>query len=125
MQEIIEKTWRFSAAKTDAKIYDVADTEQLAVVFVLIDASADNAGPVSVQVGVGASVLPTLIVDSLVGVSGYAYTHAGVPRGGGAVGDLGGKNLVLGAAGEDLRITHSACVFIDVKIGFRIIPVPA
>lgn len=115
MIEVITKEWVFTTAKTDFSMETVSSTQSMIVWFVIATCAHSNTGDVAARIGCATATLPTITNDSATGGLGIAFTHGGIAPGSGAVANLGGSPLVIGAADADLRCTCSAATGGDVR----------
>jgi hypothetical protein len=123
MIPITTKRWVFTTAKTNFLMEDVDATHAMVVYFVIATCAKSNTGNVAADIGLATATLPTIVNDNATGGLGIAFTHGGIASGGGAVANLGGAPLVIGAAGEDLRVTCSAATGGDVRftVGYQML----
>lgn len=123
MIELESRRWAFDAAQTNLAILTPAAAERVAIHMVDITAANSNTVDVSVDVGIATTALPTITLNSATGGSGIAFSHPGIAKGGGAVKNGGETPLVVGAAGDPIRMTNSVPTggAIRVIIAYRLV----
>lgn len=104
------RRWSLVAAHTNGKLIDIDANHRIVIVYAKVTLGNSATGDMSIEVGVGAAGLPTVVDDDLTGGVGVFLSSAGIAKGGGVVESNGGSPLCVGVAGDDLYVTHSLVV---------------